>query len=87
MPTILKPPGDQWASTEVTDSSHLCSDPTSASVCQMSANMSRRPWPSLLLEGLCPQRFGRDRGRWGAGPRPRCGLFEDTRSGLAFLDG
>jgi hypothetical protein len=50
MPTILKPPGDQWASPEVTDTSHLCSDPTSANVCQMSANMSRRPWPSLLLE-------------------------------------
>jgi hypothetical protein len=50
MPTILKPPRDQWASPEVTDTSHLCSDPTSANVCQMSANMSRRPWPSLLLE-------------------------------------
>jgi hypothetical protein len=30
MPTILKPPRDQWASPEVTDTSHLCSDPTSA---------------------------------------------------------
>jgi hypothetical protein len=87
MPTILKPPGDQWASPEVTDSSHLCSDPTSANVCQMSANMSRRPWPSLLLEVCARSGLAAIEVAWGAGRRRRCGLFEDTRSGLAFLDG
>jgi hypothetical protein len=52
----------------------------------MSANMSRRPWSSLLLE-VCA-RSGSAAIEVAAEPIPaQVGLFDGTGAGLAFLDG